>query len=98
MDKNTASEWVLIGVPAGALSMVGYVGHVLAYSSKKVTARRFTGGVMFAGFAGWVAYSIIAHTGVHPEVAAPIASIIGASGDRGFELLFRYAKGQLGGE
>ncbi len=96
--EKTAIDGLMVGAPTGVIAMLGYIGWTLGYSTKKLSPRRLAGGIMLSGFVGWAAYMFISHTGMDPSLSAAVASAIGATGDRGFELLFEVAKTKMGGK
>ena len=95
-NANPIIEALMISAPAAILSALGFVGHTMAYAAKIQHPRRIVGGLVFACFVGYVAAMILHQTGMHSYLCDGIASVIGASGDRGFELLFSLIKRQMG--
>lgn len=71
----------------GAMSILGYVAHALSVDDPKINTSRFIGGVMLSAFVGWCTVQCLLFTGIDANLAAPLASVIGASGNKGFEWL-----------
>ena len=76
-----------LGFVVGAMSILGYVAHTLSADDPKINTKRFVGGIMLSGFVGWAAAQVLTFTGMDVNLAAPLASVIGASGNKGFEWL-----------
>lgn len=75
----------------GAMSILGYVAHTLSVNDPAMNKTRLTGGILLSGFVGWTASQILLFTGIEVNLVVPLASVIGASGNKGFEWLLDWA-------
>jgi hypothetical protein len=85
-----------LGFSVGAMSILGYVAHTLSADDPKVNTKRFVGGILLSAFVGWASVQFLTFTGMDANLAAPIASVMGASGNKGFEWLIDRMNRQQG--
>lgn len=86
--EQKALEEIFRSGPPALMAAIGWFAHTLATAKKIPEAHRLVGGVMLAGFVGWVGVVILTHTfSIPPDLAAAIASIIGSSGGKGYRYL-----------
>lgn len=94
IDKALGT-WIA-GVPAACMAALGWIGFHLSKDDPKMNTKQFVGGVILASFTGGITCILLENTGLHPEIAAVIASAVGSSGIKGYEWLIQRAKNTEG--
>lgn len=89
---------VASAVPSACFAALGWIAHHLALGKARMSWRKFLGGVMLAGFTGGATCALLLQSGIHPELAAIIASVIGSNGSRGYEWLVQRSKDSINKE
>lgn len=91
LDKIlSASE--SLGLSVGVMSILGWLGHTLTIDDPAMNTKKLVGGILLSGFVGYMGVKFMLFTGMHAELAAPIAAVIGSSGSKGFEWLLHKVK------
>lgn len=85
-------ESVATTVSTPIIAAMAWFAHATLLLKRFPNAVEFTGGIITAGFVAWAFASVFAFSGMHSEVASPIAAVLGASGEAGFKALVKFAK------
>ncbi len=82
---------LMIAIPTGMMGAMFWLGHLWATAKQRPDLYQTIGGLMLAGFVAWTGCMLLMASGLPAELASPIAAIIGASGERGYEYFFNRA-------
>lgn len=86
-------EAAVIALPTAVLAAIGWLAHTLVTLRKIPNYPILVGGVLLSGFVAYAGCVLLIALGLDPLLAAPIASIVGASGKEGFAYFLAKAKG-----
>ena len=96
VSADRVSEMMAVCGASAFLGTIGFLSHTLAIA-KELDYRRLVGGMLMAGFTSSISVLLMMASDMNPMVAAPLAAMLGASGEYGFNfVLERYLKNKEG--
>ena len=100
---NDHWQRILEILPFSVMAACGWIGHTVLESYKKtgkitMDTRHIIAGILMSGFVAWCVVNLLTITGLPIETCGTVGGIIGASGERAWEALFKKAMKIFGGE
>jgi hypothetical protein len=94
MSENGRSliEAAAVALPTAVLAGIGWLAHTLVTTKKIPDYPELVGGILLSGFVAYAGVCLMMAMGMEASLAAPVASILGASGKDGFNYFLSKAK------
>lgn len=91
-DLDRIVAVLIVGIPSAILSMIGAGAYFMTKDDPAIKTKQFIGGIVLSGFTGGLTCALLLQSGLHPEVAAVVGSVIGSTGIKGYEWLLQRSK------